>query len=163
MMNQLFTLHASMIDHSTDIYRDYAGLPHGDQPFHSRWGDGEEFRLVCARCPHPHPCLLPTFPSPSVSASTSHCSLSLNPPLQPHVHHHPHPSDDEINGIGELIHAHSESVELNTGDMVVLDNTRWGHGREPYEGERRILVSMSTPLSRRTMHVPSSLNAASYC
>jgi len=115
MMNQLYTLHASMIDHSTDIYRDYAGLPHGDQPFHSRWGDGEEF------------------------------------------------SDDEINTIGELIHAHSESVELNTGDMVVLDNTRWGHGREPYEGERRILVSMSTPLSRRTMHVPSSLNAANYC
>ena len=108
--------------------------------------------LTPALGPNPTP-----RPQPQAPASTSPLSPYPTPP------HRLHPSDDEINEIGELIDVHSESVELNTGDLVVLDNAKWGHGREPYDGERKILVAMSPPVPRRTTHVPGSLNAASYC
>jgi hypothetical protein len=115
MMNQLYTLHASLIDHSTEIYGKYAGLPPDEQPYTSRWGSGEEF------------------------------------------------CDDDIVAIGELIEAHSQVVDLRSGDLVILDNRRWGHGREPYDGgPREILVAMSTAVQRRTVHVPGELDAARY-
>ena len=115
MMNQLYTLHASLIDHSTEIYGKYAGLAPDEQPFTSRWGSGEEF------------------------------------------------CDDDIVAMGELIEAHSQVVDLKSGDLVILDNRRWGHGREPYDGgPREILVAMSTAVPRRTVHVPGELDAARY-
>ena len=59
MMNHLYTLHASLIDHRTEIYRSYKGLPNDDQPFHTRWGDGEEFRYTRDASP-PLPLVPPT-------------------------------------------------------------------------------------------------------
>ena len=106
---------SSLIDHGTEIYRKYAGLPADEQPYTSRWGSGEEFR------------------------------------------------DEDIAGIGELIDEHSQVVELGSGDLVILDNRRWGHGREPYDGgPREILVAMAPSVRRRTAHVPPGLDAARY-
>lgn len=33
-------------------------------------------------------------------------------------------------------------VTLEEGDLLLVDNFQVSHGREPWEGERRILVSM---------------------
>jgi alpha-ketoglutarate-dependent taurine dioxygenase len=34
------------------------------------------------------------------------------------------------------------NVALEEGDLLLVDNFQVSHGREPWEGERRILVSM---------------------
>ena len=115
LMNQVYTLHASLIDHATEIYRPYAGLDADEQPYTARWGSGEDFE------------------------------------------------DADIRDLGDLIASHSQTVDLRSGDLVILDNRRWGHGREPYDGgPREILVAMSPPVTRRTDHVPPGLEAARY-
>ena len=49
-------------------------------------------------------------------------------------------------------------LELEAGDLVVVNNFRWCHGRTPYEGdERDVLVAMSEPVARRTRFVPEVL------
>ena len=113
LFNQLYALHASLIDHSTDVYSAFAGLPPDDQPFTSRWGSGEDFY------------------------------------------------EEEIRDLGKHIDAHSEAIDLGTGDLLIIDNFRWGHGREPYAGDREIMVAMSPAVSRQTAHVPDCLRMMS--
>ncbi len=42
-----------------------------------------------------------------------------------------------------------EAVESdwNTGDVVVIDNMRFAHGRAPFAGDRRVLVAMADPVA----------------
>ncbi|KAK3252187.1 hypothetical protein CYMTET_11105 [Cymbomonas tetramitiformis] len=57
----------------------------------------------------------------------------------------------EQHELEELRRIHNSSVQevqLESGDMVILDNMCWTHGRSPYKGKREIFVSMS-PLVER--------------
>lgn len=54
-----------------------------------------------------------------------------------------------------LLAAHksaSRAWRWEAGDVLIIDNTRMMHGREPYSGERRILVAMASPLVRSGGH-----------
>jgi hypothetical protein len=51
-----------------------------------------------------------------------------------------------------VVHATNEVYEANTarepwqaGDLMLLDNIRTAHSREPFEGTRELLVAMSDP------------------
>jgi hypothetical protein len=44
------------------------------------------------------------------------------------------------------ISAHTTALRLGPGDGVVLCNTRWLHGREPYAGPRVMLRVLGDPL-----------------
>ncbi|WP_067470570.1 TauD/TfdA family dioxygenase [Nocardia amamiensis] len=41
----------------------------------------------------------------------------------------------------------TDRFDWHPGDMLLLDNMRFAHGREPYRGNRRILVAMSDPIT----------------
>jgi Taurine catabolism dioxygenase TauD, TfdA family len=46
----------------------------------------------------------------------------------------------------EVISAHTTALRLGPGEGVVLCNTRWLHGREPYAGRRVMLRVLGDPL-----------------
>jgi hypothetical protein len=51
---------------------------------------------------------------------------------------------DEV--VGEILAVYEElSVDVcwSPGDVLVLDNMRWAHGRRPFEGERALFVAMA--------------------
>jgi hypothetical protein len=45
-----------------------------------------------------------------------------------------------------VISAHTTTLHLGPGEAVVLCNTRWLHGREPYAGRRVMLRILGDPL-----------------
>ncbi|GIQ58330.1 hypothetical protein Flavo103_14660 [Flavobacterium collinsii] len=47
-----------------------------------------------------------------------------------------------LDEIREVTRKHSVYFTWNKGDLLVLDNVLTAHGREPFQGERKILVSM---------------------
>ena len=67
-------------------------------------------------------------------------------------------SSEEMAAFNELHQtSYSEELELVSGDMVVLDNFRWCHGRSPYEGNRELFVAMSRPVGRTTAYTPAGV------
>ncbi|GGX53442.1 TauD/TfdA family dioxygenase [Streptomyces noursei] len=52
------------------------------------------------------------------------------------------PTVDLINAVYD---AHTVCEPWRRGDLLVIDNVRMAHSREPYEGEREVLVSMGGP------------------
>ena len=51
--------------------------------------------------------------------------------------------DDALREIREAYARHTRSFAWHRGDVLVLDNLRCAHGREPFSGPRRILVGMT--------------------
>lgn len=51
--------------------------------------------------------------------------------------------DEVVTGIRELYRQHAVSVPWQRGDVLVVDNFLATHGREPFSGDRQILVAMS--------------------
>jgi hypothetical protein len=58
----------------------------------------------------------------------------------------------EINKINELVAAHTVQFDWQRDDILVIDNMLCGHGRQPYEGPRRILLKMAEPYSKTIRH-----------
>ena len=56
-------------------------------------------------------------------------------------------ADNDVAHIVESYQAETTLVEWQPNDLLLLDNLRTAHGREPYQGHRQILVSMGNPLS----------------
>ena len=50
-----------------------------------------------------------------------------------------------IRAITRSFQANSAAFEWESGDLLVLDNMRFSHGRMPFVGERKVLVAMSGP------------------
>jgi Taurine catabolism dioxygenase TauD, TfdA family len=53
--------------------------------------------------------------------------------------------DPVVDAVRAVIGRHTRRFGWQAGDLLVIDNMRWSHGREPYTAPRRILVSMSDP------------------
>lgn len=47
--------------------------------------------------------------------------------------------------------AEAAVVPWNAGDVLLVDNLLAAHGREPYQGDRRVAVAMAAPLDRRAV------------
>ena len=50
---------------------------------------------------------------------------------------------DIVHVINETYEAHSVREPWQAGDLLVVDNIRTAHGREPFEGPREIVVAMA--------------------
>ena len=53
---------------------------------------------------------------------------------------------DELAEIRAAMDAQTVSFEWEQGDVLVVENMITAHGREPFEGPRRILTAMSDPI-----------------
>ncbi|MND09283.1 Taurine catabolism dioxygenase TauD, TfdA family [compost metagenome] len=45
--------------------------------------------------------------------------------------------------LNELYEANTVSEPWQAGDLLIVDNIRCAHSREPYEGQREVLVGMA--------------------
>ena len=51
--------------------------------------------------------------------------------------------EDVVNLINNAYTAHTVSEPWQAGDVMVVDNIRTAHGREPYQGDREVVVGMA--------------------
>lgn len=56
-------------------------------------------------------------------------------------------SDEDVQVVREICDYHTLTFAWHPGDVLVLDNMRWAHGRQPFEGPRRVVVAMTDPVS----------------
>jgi alpha-ketoglutarate-dependent taurine dioxygenase len=54
--------------------------------------------------------------------------------------------EDVVELLNQVYDANTLREPWQAGDLMLVDNMRMAHSREPYEGEREVLVGMSTPL-----------------
>ncbi|WP_437766166.1 TauD/TfdA family dioxygenase [Sorangium sp. So ce281] len=54
----------------------------------------------------------------------------------------------DLDRIRAAFAAHTVTFPWRTGDVLVLDNMSFAHGRRPFEGDRRVLVAMGDAFSR---------------
>ena len=52
-------------------------------------------------------------------------------------------TDDELHELGHIYEKAMKTIDLKTGDLIILDNYLWSHGREAYEGNREVMVCIS--------------------
>jgi hypothetical protein len=55
-------------------------------------------------------------------------------------------SEDIVATINGVYEAHTLREPWQAGDLMLVDNIRASHSREPYEGDREILVGLGDPL-----------------
>jgi hypothetical protein len=55
-------------------------------------------------------------------------------------------STDAIPLLRTVIARHTQTFRLGAGDGVLLSNTRWLHGRDPYSGRRTLLRVLGDPM-----------------
>lgn len=53
-----------------------------------------------------------------------------------------------VDGINEVYERHTLRRPWERGDLLVVDNTRMAHSREPFQGAREIVVGMGEPFRR---------------
>jgi alpha-ketoglutarate-dependent taurine dioxygenase len=63
-------------------------------------------------------------------------------------------SDDIAAEVRRVCDTQTLRFDWQSGDVLLLDNMRYGHGRDPYQGERRVLVGMARRVQAET---PGSL------
>jgi hypothetical protein len=51
--------------------------------------------------------------------------------------------EDVVNLINHAYQAHTLREAWQAGDVLVVDNIRTAHGRDPFEGDREIVVGMA--------------------
>eukprot|EP00488_Nonionellina_sp_1-RS-2012_P001016 TRINITY_DN1615_c0_g1_i1.p1 TRINITY_DN1615_c0_g1~~TRINITY_DN1615_c0_g1_i1.p1 ORF type:complete len:140 (-),score=35.56 TRINITY_DN1615_c0_g1_i1:267-686(-) len=59
-------------------------------------------------------------------------------------------AESEVDTMNALFHKHSISFDWSEGDTVVMDNFKWAHSRNPFEGNRHIVALMGIPYSRQS-------------
>lgn len=50
--------------------------------------------------------------------------------------------DETIERILEVLKKNTRSIDWQSGDVSIIDNMRWMHGRSPYTGNRKVLAAM---------------------
>jgi alpha-ketoglutarate-dependent taurine dioxygenase len=53
-----------------------------------------------------------------------------------------------VDVINEVYQRHTASIPWRRGDLMLVDNLRTAHSRQPYEGDREIVVAMGDPVRR---------------
>ena len=56
---------------------------------------------------------------------------------------------DEIAVVKQLYQKNAIRFEWAAGDVIIVDNLWWAHGRYPYHGDRKILALMGVPWARQ--------------
>lgn len=59
--------------------------------------------------------------------------------------------DATIERILEVLTQHTENIDWQDGDLSIIDNMRWMHGRAPFTGTRKVLAAMGQPHDRAEM------------
>ena len=54
--------------------------------------------------------------------------------------------EDVVELLNEVYEAHTASEPWQAGDLLLVDNVRTAHSREPFEGPREVLVGMADPV-----------------
>jgi alpha-ketoglutarate-dependent taurine dioxygenase len=57
-------------------------------------------------------------------------------------------SDETVQQVNAAFNEHSLGTPWRAGDVLVLDNLRFAHGRAPFKGSRRLLVAMANQHAR---------------
>ena len=60
-------------------------------------------------------------------------------------------AEDIVQSINQVYEAHTAREPWQAGDLMLVDNVRCAHSREPFEGQREVLVAMSDA-SHRSDH-----------
>jgi hypothetical protein len=55
--------------------------------------------------------------------------------------------DATIERILEVLTEHTRNIDWQDGDVSIIDNMRWMHGRAPFTGTRKVLAAMGRPQS----------------
>lgn len=53
--------------------------------------------------------------------------------------------DATIERILQVLSQHTENIDWQDGDLSIIDNMRWMHGRSPFTGTRKVLAAMGQP------------------
>ena len=56
--------------------------------------------------------------------------------------------EDVVELLNEVYEAHTVREPWQAGDLMLVDNIRMAHSREPFEGPREVLVGMADPVKR---------------
>ena len=54
---------------------------------------------------------------------------------------------DIVQLLNSVYEAHTRREPWQAGDLMLVDNIRSAHAREPYEGPREVLVGMTDPVN----------------
>jgi hypothetical protein len=107
---------------------------------------------LLAGAPHPDGATRPVaYPLPS-ARSTFDLGVRLKSDLLEHLQTQfpNHPSTQAVQLLTETANDVARRVQLHSGDLLLLDNNRWGHGRESIIG-RRQHPSSETELNPREL------------
>jgi len=55
--------------------------------------------------------------------------------------------DAKIQRILDVLTEKTENIDWQDGDLAIIDNMRWMHGRSPFTGTRKVLAAMGLPQS----------------
>lgn len=55
--------------------------------------------------------------------------------------------EDVVDLLNEVYTAHTRREPWQDGDLLLVDNVRTAHAREPYQGPRRVLVALADPIT----------------
>lgn len=55
--------------------------------------------------------------------------------------------DDVIGRILDVLRQQTRNIDWQDGDVAIIDNMRWMHGRSPFTGTRKVLAAMGRPQS----------------
>ncbi len=61
---------------------------------------------------------------------------------------------DVVQAVNEAYDAHTVREEWQAGDLLLVDNIRTAHGREPFDGRREIVVALADEVHRPTHRRP---------
>jgi len=54
--------------------------------------------------------------------------------------------EDVVTAINDVYDANTTQVQPEAGDLLIVDNIRCAHSREPYEGPREVVVALADPV-----------------
>ncbi|OBP13526.1 hypothetical protein A5320_18200 [Rheinheimera sp. SA_1] len=67
--------------------------------------------------------------------------------------------DQSLDIIRQVYRRHEVAFQWQDGDLLLLDNMLFAHGRHPFSGNRRILVGMATPMSSQAPELKAVVSA----
>ena len=70
-------------------------------------------------------------------------------------------SDEHFKPIRDALEKNKITFKWQAGDLLLLDNMLFAHGRQPFTGSRRILTGMSSPMNNKNINLYSTQSVVS--